>query len=175
MLKAYLDRFERTWNYDVSYQRALLKASPVSFLKFAVATGMVDRRAAPRAFLAAVGLAAVLAEDCGPCVQIGVDMAVADGVDPDVIRALLANDEPAMGEDARLGWRFARASRARDLGACDPLRDDIVRRWGDKGLAAAGLALVTARMYPTLKYAMGYGKACSKVVVAGVAAPRAGW
>jgi len=26
-------------------------------------------------------------------------------------------------------------------------------------------------MYPTLKYALGYGKACSKVTVAGVAAP----
>ena len=26
-------------------------------------------------------------------------------------------------------------------------------------------------MYPTLKYALSYGKACSKVVVAGVAAP----
>jgi hypothetical protein len=26
-------------------------------------------------------------------------------------------------------------------------------------------------MYPTLKYALGYGKACSKVVVAGVATP----
>lgn len=175
MLKTYLDRFERTWNYDVSYQRALLKAAPASFLKFAVATGMVDRKAAPPAFLAAVKLAAVLAEDCGPCVQICVDMAVAEGVAPEVIRALIAEDEAAMGEDARLGWRFARASLARDMAACDPLRDEIVRRWGDKAVAAAGLALVTGRMYPTLKYAMGYGKACSKVVVAGVAAPRAGW
>jgi hypothetical protein len=76
-----------------------------------------------------------------------------------------------MGEDAALVWRFARASLARDMETCDPLRDEIVRRWGDKGLAAIGLSLVAARMYPTLKYALGYGKACSKIVVDGVAAP----
>jgi hypothetical protein len=33
------------------------------------------------------------------------------------------------------------------------------------------MALTTARMYPTLKYAMGYGKTCSKVIVAGESAP----
>ena len=33
------------------------------------------------------------------------------------------------------------------------------------------MQLTTARMYPTLKYALGYGKACSKVRVAGEDAP----
>ncbi|MGH6911941.1 MAG: hypothetical protein ACREE0_09900 [Phenylobacterium sp.] len=55
--------------------------------------------------------------------------------------------------------------------ACDPLRDEIVRRWGDRGLVALGMAITTARMYPTLKYALGYGKACSRITVAGVATP----
>jgi hypothetical protein len=55
--------------------------------------------------------------------------------------------------------------------AADPLRDEIVRRWGEKALVAIGLSLVASRMYPTLKYALGHGKACSKVTVAGVAAP----
>jgi hypothetical protein len=51
------------------------------------------------------------------------------------------------------------------------LRDEIVRRWGDRALVAIGLSMVASRMYPTLKYALGYGKACSKVTVAGEAAP----
>ena len=53
------------------------------------------------------------------------------------------------------------------MAACDPLRDEVVRRWGQKGLVALSMALTSARMYPTLKYAMGHGKACSKVVVGG--------
>ena len=175
MLKALLSRhietFEKQWGYDAGYMRALLAASPMSFAKFSILPFLVDRKAAPAAALAAAGIAGTLAEDCGPCTQIGVDMAAAGGVEPQVLRAILAGDQPAMGEAAALAWRFARASLARDMVVCDPLRDEIVRRWGDRGLAAISLSLMTARMYPTLKYALGYGKACSKVVVAGVAQP----
>ena len=46
-------------------------------------------------------------------------------------------------------------------------RDEIVRRWGDAALVAISLSIVASRMYPTLKYALGYGKACSRVVVKG--------
>jgi hypothetical protein len=175
MLKAILarglDRFEQTWGYDASYMRALLDASTGSFFKFGFVTSLVDRKAAPPEALAAAGIVGTLAEDCGPCVQISADMAAAAGVAPEVLRAILAGDETGMGETAALVWRFARASLARDMERVDPLRDEIVRRWGHKGLTAISLQLTTARMYPTLKYALGYGKACSKVVVAGVAAP----
>jgi len=175
MLKAYftryLDRFERQWNYDASYMRDVLAVSPASFLKFMLGTQAANRAAAPAEAIAAAGLFGTLAEDCGPCTQIGVDMSTAQGLDPEVLRAILAGDEAAMGETAALAYRFARASLARDMAACDPLRDEIVRRWGKKALVAISLTLMASRMYPTLKYALGHGKTCSKVVVAGVAAP----
>jgi len=162
---------ERLVGYDASYMRRVLAASPATFLKFGFVTGLVERKAAPAEALAAAGIAGTLVEDCGPCTQIGVDMAAAGGVKPEVLRAILAGDEAAMGDAASLAWRFARASLARDMETCDPLREEIARRWGDRGLVAVSMALMTARMYPTLKYALGYGKACSKVTVAGVAAP----
>ncbi|WP_421930655.1 hypothetical protein [Phenylobacterium sp.] len=171
LLKGQIDKMERVWGYDASYMRDVLRASPMSFLKFGFVSQMVDRKAAPAAALAAAGIAGTLAEDCGPCTQISVDMAAAGGVKPAILRAILAGDEAAMGETAALAWRFAQASLARDMAAADPLRDEIVRRWGDKGLVAIGLALTTARMYPTLKYALGHGRACSRVTVAGEAAP----
>jgi len=171
MLKAYLSRwldgFEKTFSYDASYMRHVLRVSPASLVKFALGTRAPDVKAAPAEALIAAGLVGTLAEDCGPCVQVGVDIATAQGVSPAVLRAIIAGDEAAMGETAALGYRFARASLARDLEAADPLRDEIVRRWGDKALVAISLALVASRMYPTLKYALGYGKTCSRVVVAG--------
>jgi hypothetical protein len=166
-----IDGMEKTWGYDASYMRHVLAVSPASFLKFSFVPGLVDRKAAPAEALAAAGIAGTLKEDCGPCTQIGVDMAAAGGVKPEVLRAILAGDEAGMGESAALAWRFANASLMRDMVQADPLREEIVRRWGDKGLVAIGFAITTARMYPTLKYALGYGKACSKVVVAGVAQP----
>jgi hypothetical protein len=163
----YLDKFERTWNYDASYMRDVIRANPASFMKFMFGTSAADRKAAPPEALIAAGLVGTLSEDCGPCTQIGVDMAAANGVKPEVLRAILAGDEAAMGEAAALAWRFARASLARDMIAADPLRDEIVKRWGHEGLVAIGLTLTASRMYPTLKYALGHGKTCSKVVVAG--------
>ncbi len=167
----YLDKFERQWGYDASYMRDVLAANPWSFLKFMFGSQAADRSAAPAEAILAAGLVGTLAEDCGPCTQIGVDMATAQGLDPIVIRGVLAGDEAAMGETAALAWRFARASLMRDMETCDPLRDEIVRRWGQKALIAISLTLMSSRMYPTLKYALGHGKACSKVLVAGEAAP----
>ena len=167
LLSRWLDGFERTWSYDATYMRLVLKVSPASLLKFALGTRAPDVRAAPGVALVAAGIVGTLAEDCGPCTQICVDMATVHRVPPAILRAIVAGDETAMGETASLAWRFAQASLARDMQACDPLRDEIVRRWGEKGLVAIGLSLTAARMYPTLKYALGYGKACSKIVVAG--------
>lgn len=171
LLARQLARFERLWGYDASYMHHMLNVSPASFMKFGFVTSMVDAKAAPAEALVAVGVVGTLAEDCGPCTQLGIDKAAAAGVDPRVLRAILAGDEAAMGPDAGLAWRFAQASLARDLEAADAVRDQVVARWGDRGLVALSLALTASRMYPTLKYALGYGKACSKVTVAGVAAP----
>lgn len=166
-LSRWLDGFEKTFGYDASYMRHVLSVNPWSMLKFALGTQAPDRNAAPAEALVAAGLYGTLTEDCGPCVQVGVDIATANGVDPKVLRAIIAGDEEAMGETAALGYRFARASLARDMEACDPLRDEILRRWGDKALVAISLGMVASRMYPTLKYALGYGKACSRVKVGG--------
>ena len=175
MLKAILHavtgRFERRYDYDASYMRELIDIDPAAFFAFSKVQGLSSYRRAPPEALVAAGLVGTLAEDCGPCTQIGVDMAAKGGVEPQVLRAILAGDEAAMGEDAALAWKFARASLARDLEAVEPLREEVVRRWGDQGLVALSLTLMTARMYPTLKYALGYGKTCSKIVVAGKDAP----
>ncbi len=171
LLSRQIDRMERQFGYDASYMRDMLRISPGCFMKFGMLTQLVDRKAAPAALLAAAGIAATLLEDCGPCTQIAVDMAAAGGLDPDILRGIVAGNVEAMGEVAALGWRFAQASMARDMATADPLRDEIVGRWGEKGLLAVSLAITTGRMYPTVKYAMGYGKACSRVTVGGNPTP----
>jgi hypothetical protein len=176
MLKALLDRFairpmERSFSYDADYLREVLAASPASFLKVSMLSRLVPKRAAPAAALAAAGIAATLREDCGPCTQIGVDIAQRAGVAAEVLRGILAGDERAMGDTAALAWRFAQASLDRDMATADPLRDEIVRRWGQKALVAISLSLVTGRLYPALKYALGHGKTCQRIVVAGQNAP----
>jgi hypothetical protein len=166
-LSRWLDKFETTFNYDASYMRHVLRVSPASLFKFSLGSQAADKKAAPMEALFAAGAVGTLSEDCGPCVQVGVDIATAQGMDPAIVRAVIAGDMAGMGGTASLAYRFAQASLARDMGACDPLRDEIVRRWGEAALVAISLTLMQARMYPTLKYALGYGKTCSRVTVSG--------
>lgn len=136
-------------------------------MKFARAAGISDyRKGAPAEVVFAVKLVGTLVEDCGPCTQLMVTMALKEGVDRGAIAAVLRGDLDALSADVRLGVEFARASLARDP-AADPLRDEIVRRFGQRGLVSIAFGLVAARLYPTLKYALGHGKACQRVVVAG--------
>ena len=175
MLKAILHNqlkaFEKAWGYDATYMHEMLDTDLAGFLRFSIVSALAHPKGAPPAALAAAGITATMAEDCGPCTQIGVDMAAKGGVPAAVLRAVLAGDEAAMGPDAALGYRFAKAVLARDLEASDALRDEVVRRWGRRGVTALGFALSGTRLFPTMKYAMGHGRACSRIVVEGQAAP----
>ena len=174
ILNAAVGRFAKRYGYDVSYMRDLIDIDPGAFITFSGVGWLAGYRKAPKEALAAAKLAATLAEDCGPCTQIVVSMAEEEGVSPAVIKGVLVGDEAAMGADAALAWTFARASLARDMETADPLRDEIVRRWGRKALASIALAIASSRVFPTVKYALGHGKTCSKVQVRGEAvAPKA--
>ncbi len=165
---AVVQRMEKRYDYDAGYLHELIAADPAAFQAFAGVRKLQSyRKGAPPAAVVAAGLVGTMAEDCGPCTQIVVSMAEEAGMPGAVLKAILTGDEGAMGPDAALAWRFARASLDRDLEAADPLRDEVVRRWGAKGLAALALSLASARVYPTVKYALGHGRACSKIRVRG--------
>jgi len=159
--------FEKEWKYDASYLRELADVGVGIVWRFGQVTALGRLEGAPSAALAAARLVGTLAEDCGPCTQLVVDMATKEGVSPANLRAVLAGDEANMDEDARLAYRFAHASLARDLAAADPLRGAVVAKWGKPGLVAITFALLTGRIFPTVKYALGYGRACSRVLVDG--------
>jgi hypothetical protein len=172
MLKFLLHRqtraFEKQWGYDAAYMHDLLDtAGTWNFLKFSMVSALAHTKGAPAEAAAAVGLVATLTEDCGPCTQIGVDIATAKGVSPAVLRAILAGDRDAMGETASLGYRFAHAVLDRRMEEMEALREEITRRWGKKAVSALGLILASTRIFPALKYATGYGHTCQRVTVAG--------
>jgi len=175
MIKWFLRRriaaFERNWNYDASYLRAVLDADPRALVMFGRAAALGQyRKDVPRAAQAAAGIIAVMSEDCGPCTQIGIDMAQRAGVDPAVLRAIVARDFAAMPFDVALAARFAEAS-LRHAPEADDLREEVVRRFGRRGLVSLAFAMVAARLYPTLKYALGFGRACTRVTIGGEARP----
>jgi hypothetical protein len=167
VMNAVVGRLEKRYGYDAGYLHELIDIDPAAFFAFSGMQRLSGYRKAPPEALTAAKLVATLTEDCGPCTQIVVSMAEEEGVSSAVIKGVLTGDEAAMGPDAALAWKFARASLARDMEAADPLRDEIVRRWGKKALAAISLGIAYSRVFPSLKYALGHGQACSKIQVRG--------
>jgi hypothetical protein len=167
LMRKGLAAFERKWDYDASYMHELVDASPRAAWMFSRAAAIGSyRKDVPLAAWTAAAITAVRHEDCGPCTQLGVQMAERAGVDPAVLRAILSEDTAAMPDDVALAWRFTRAALDHDP-AADEYRQEIVRRWGPRAVISLAFAMVASRTYPTVKYAMGHGQTCQRVVVGG--------
>lgn len=165
LIRRRLDAFERDYDYDMGYGRQILATSPDAMLRLARLMSFAEyREDAPLGAWFAARLAGAMGEDCGPCTQLLVRMAERSGVAASDLRAILRREPQQMSAEAALGFRFAEAALAHDPGA-DALRQEVVRRWGDKALLSLCYALSAARLIPTLKYALGHGQACLRVRV----------
>jgi hypothetical protein len=175
MLRWFLRRqiaaFEQTWNYDASYIHELIDTDPRALLAFGKLQAISRyRKHVPPAAGFAAGIVAVMTEDCGPCTQLGISMAERQGVDPALLRAVVARDFNKMPYEVALAVRFTEAT-LQHAPEADDLREEVVRQFGKRGLIALAFAMLSARMYPTLKYALGYGRACTRLVIGGETLP----
>jgi hypothetical protein len=171
LLRRWIGKFERAWNYDASYLRDILDADPRALMAFGKVSGIgAYRKDVPPAVHSAAGIVAVMAEDCGPCTQLAIDMAQRAGVDPTVLRSVVARDFAGMPDDVALAVRFTEAT-LRHAPEADDLRAELLRRFGKRGLISLAFAMTAARLYPTLKYAMGHGRACMRLTIGGESRP----
>lgn len=166
-LSRQIDAFERQYEYDMGYARDILAADPRALLAFSKVQALsAYRKDVPRDVYAAVSITGTASADCGPCTQLVVTMALRDGVPARAIANVLEERDAELSDDMRLGVVFARASLAHSAEADAP-RAQIVARFGERALVSLAFALTLSQVYPTLKYALGHGKACQRVRVAG--------
>jgi hypothetical protein len=85
-------------------------------------------------------------------------------ISPELVRAIIELDLEQLPEEIQLVVNFSDLALARQPQAND-LRLPIRARWGQPGLLAIAFALSSYRVYPALKYSLGYGEACHKVMV----------
>lgn len=164
LLSRLLSQGEKQLGVSMDYAWHLRNVMPSRLWRFAmIKTVEGPRRFTPPDAYHAAGLAAAMVEDCGPCVQIHVNLALKDSVPAATLRALVAGSFNGVPEDAALGFRYGDAI-ARGVMA-DELRDEIRRKWGEKGLIELAFTVATARFYPAVKRGMGYAHACERVVI----------
>jgi hypothetical protein len=97
-------------------------------------------------------------------------MAERAGVDPALLRAIVARDFTQMPYEVALAVGFAEACLSRSPDA-DDLRKEVLRQFGETGLIALSFAMLAARMFPTLKYSLGHGRACTRLTIGGETQP----
>jgi alkylhydroperoxidase family enzyme len=162
-----LKQFAKRYDYDVSYMEHMLEAAPKAFEKFAKVSDITrHRETAPAEAHAATGLVGALKEDCGPCVQLGVQMAEEAGVAPEQIAAILTRDLDTMTVNVRAAFCFADAL-VREDASLDEAREEVRRLWGDAGVIELTLVAQAVRLYPMVKRGLGYAKLCQRVQVGG--------
>jgi hypothetical protein len=162
-----ITKFERDNDYDASYLRDLLEVSPEALIRFGLAGGLgAYRHDVPLDVYYAVTITAAMRADCGPCVQLVVGFAERDGVDPALLRAVVRRDLDALEEPVGVGIQYAEAVLSRSM-EMDALRERLEGLFGPRAVVSLAFGILTSQLYPTLKYALGHGKSCVAVRVAG--------
>ncbi len=170
MIKSYLHKklaaMEREFGYDATYGHEVLDASLPAFLKFGLFQTMAKHRdGVPLETWVAAGLAAAMSEDCGPCSQLCIDLALKAGVDPKILAALARGDLAAAGPEAAFGFRYGQAVATNAPEAVE-LSAQAEKRYGKRGLVSLAFVVAGTRVYPAVKRGLGHGAACQKLVVA---------
>ena len=156
---------ERRLGVTMDYARDIARTSPATFARLQRLSALAnhERQGDPAPFHFA-GLGAAMQDDCGECVQIHVNLARADGVRADWLRAALADrldDLPVPLADA---FRLGRAVAADDP-AMEEYRTRLQQHYGAAMVTALAFEIGMARFYPSLKRGLGVARSCALVSV----------
>lgn len=157
--RTWLRDFGATYEYDVGYMETLLDLSPAAFEAFSAGMGMSEPPAhLPRDAHYVGVISALLADDCGQCVQLYLRMAAEAGVDRATLRQVLEEPEDlpsTLGLVHGYATQVAQGQNA-DASTVATLRGTL----GDEAFAELAVNVLGARIYPALRRAMGAETVC---------------
>jgi len=160
-----LDAAEEDLGESVDYLRYIANENRSALLRFAAIGPFANsRKTLPAEAWYAAQIVALQHEDCGPCVQIGVNLARKDGVDRDIIDSVLRGNWSALTPALTTICQFTRDA-VTDKVASDELRQEIVDRYGETGLIELAFAIAAAAIPPTVKRVLGFSRSCSTVEI----------
>lgn len=159
-----IDAAERKFGEKLDYLRDIASASPAAFYKLALFLAFArHRKAAPldAYYLASIG--ALLSEDCGPCLQIAVNQALAEGVSSSLISSAVVGGA-SLDAERRLYLDFGHAVSA-NMPEAEELRLKLAEKLSPAAMVELAIAVAGARVFPALKRGLGHAKSCSLVQI----------
>jgi len=154
--------FGAHYDYDTSYLEELLDASAVAFKAFEAAMPMARvRKAAPVDLVMIAKLAAMNAQDCGPCTLLTVKMAREAGLEEAVIRAALKGGTGLEGNRRDVHDYAVGVALNQELPS--DLLPRLRERLGNEVIAELAVNIIATKLYPTLKRALGHSQSCALI------------
>jgi alkylhydroperoxidase/carboxymuconolactone decarboxylase family protein YurZ len=156
--------FEAHYKYDGTFMRELLEHSPAGLAKFNnfLPLSAHKEKLSPGDYWVAK-LATMQVEDCGECLQLNARMALEAGVSKAQVRAAIqgGNELPENLKDVYL---YAKSVANHELVDSD-LMNRIEASYDKGSLLEFGICIATAKVFPTIKRAVGYTKTCSLIEI----------
>jgi hypothetical protein len=159
-LRRKLDSEEKKLGESVDYLRHVVEVSPALMLRFASIMPFANsRKLLPKEAWFVAQIVALQNEDCGPCLQITVNLARQAGVSPALLQAALDRNHDALSDELTDVMRFTESIVAGN-GDDDHRRETLQKRYGERALIELAYAIASARIPPTVKRCLGFAKSC---------------
>ena len=160
-----LNSEEKRLGESLDYLRYVVDVSPGAFLRFSSILPLANsRKVLPKEAWYVAQIVAAQDADCGPCLQIVVNLAQQDGVDPKLLNAALCGDCHVMPPELVDVYQFSQAVVAATADEQE-LRETLRKRYGERGLIELSFAIAASRIPPIVKRALGFAKSCRAVAV----------
>lgn len=151
---------ERKLGASMEYIRHVLRVSIPEVLRLRKIGQLANqRKVLPAAPFHVARLVAVMAEDCGDCVKIELNLARQADVPPEILKAVVESRPSDLPEELGDVYLFAECI-AHNSGDMEPLRSKIRQRYGESGLIEMSITMALCRAFPVVKRSLGYAGAC---------------
>ncbi|MCB1121633.1 MAG: hypothetical protein KJT03_08800 [Verrucomicrobiae bacterium] len=161
--RQYIQAFERKYHYDAGYLHEVLETSMDAFAVFRQFQDMGNyRNVLPADVYFVSKIAAAQTEDCGPCTELNMKLAREAGVPEEVLKAALKGKGLSPELEAVRQFSIAVAFNEVKPGQVAEMRDT----YGREGLSELAMSIASMRVYPCMKRALGFDKACAIPAVA---------
>jgi len=159
-----LDAEEKKLGESMDYLRHIVEVSPAAFLRFASIMPFANsRKSLPKEAWFSAHIVTLQHEDCGPCLQIAVNLARQQGVSTNLIQVVLDRRFGDLTDD--IGDVCAFTKSVVEGSDDETLREKLRTRFGDLALIELSFAIASARIPPTVKRSLGYAKSCRVVEI----------
>ncbi len=161
LLRKMIRRQERTVGVPLTYLDEVAAHSPGLVAKIGLLGPLGEhRRALPAEAKHVATVRAVLAEDCGACVQIAVNLALAEGVSRDVLAAVVHGRLWELPPNLEAICKFVDALQNQET-ITESLRDQLEVEYGRDGVAELSVAFALAAFFPRFKRGLGAAQSCA--------------